>query len=347
MSFKGRLRFVAPLVVLALLLSGATAASAAKKPKAQSGEDLEALIKAARAEGTFTFYASDPEPVARALAEAFKVKYNINYQIVRAPSTQLIQRFATEASSGVFAADFMLAPRAGLFMAGPEGGLAKGWVDDLFKIKLPALTDGTYPKDFLRKQTAVVGVLPWGLAYNTQKVTGKPPKDFSALVDPQYKGKVIIPNPRAAESAIPLWGFLQKKYGKKFFTKLEGYQLSPSGTPAIQSLAAGEGSVEAPTAQPQVTVVTDAGAPVKLVIPDHTTGIEQEIVLTASGKAKHPNAARLFASWLLSKEGNTVYSAVSGSVSVYDTSKLPKQYSPPTDNETLTINEIAALLKIP
>src|SRR5262249_20878490 len=52
------------------------------------------------------------------------------------------------------------------------------------------------------------------------------------------------------------------------------------------------------------------GAPLKFVMPDNTSGFAQ--YLSVSTKAPHPYAARLFADFLLTKEGNQPLAAGDG-----------------------------------
>mgnify|MGYP003348346033 CR=1 FL=1 len=51
----------------------------------------------------------------------------------------------------------------------------------------------------------------------------------------------------------------------------------PSGVPAVQGLAAGEGAITLPTIVPQVEAVKSKGAPVDSIMPAYTTGIEQGV----------------------------------------------------------------------
>ena len=85
------------------------------------------------------------------------------------------------------------------------------------------------------------------------------------------------------------------------------------------------------------------GAPLKLYTLDNTTGIEMQVILTSRAKAKHPNAARLFANYILSPEGNKVFNDDPGGVTVYDTAGLPKGYQPPRAGVFSRRDEIAKL----
>ncbi len=53
-----------------------------------------------------------------------------------------------------------------------------------------------------------------------------------------------------------------------------------------------------------------------------------QVFLTLRPKARHGNAARLLAHFVMTLEGNKLFNADPGSVSVFDTTSLPKDYEP-------------------
>ena len=99
-----------------------------------------------------------------------------------------------------------------------------------------------------------------------------------------------------------------------------------------------------PVIPPVVTGVQERGAPVDTVTPEFTTGTQFYLILTARGKAKHPNAARLLANYIMSPEGNTVFNDEPGIVGVYDTRRLPKQYVQPKPVNKEQVDNMARLL---
>src|SRR5262249_14381409 len=139
---------------------------------------------------------------------------------------------------------------------------------------------------------------------------------------------------------------VRERYGDSFFERLRAQ--SPrrfdAGVPAAQALAAGEGAIQAPVTAPQVKGLQDRGAPLEIVTPPYTTGVEMHLILTNRGKARHPNAGRLLANYLLSPEGSAVLNDDPGSVSVYDTRGLPSEYRSPDPNAVARTEEIRRLL---
>ena len=87
----------------------------------------------------------------------------------------------------------------------------------------------------------------------------------------------------------------------------------------------------------------EKGAPVEISIPTLTTGLEMHAIMPARGKVKHPNAGRLLANYILSEDGNKVFNDDKGTVAIYDTSTIPKRYSPPKPEN---VNRKDALTKL-
>ena len=71
--------------------------------------------------------------------------------------------------------------------------------------------------------------------------------------------------------------------------------------------------------------LVDRGAPLAMNMPGVTTGPEAVIGITKD--ARNPNAARLFAYWLLTPGGQAALNADPGSVSPWDAKKAPAGYT--------------------
>ena len=318
----------------------AQAASGANPPNA-----FAALVALAKAEGEVTLYSSATENVARRVATAFTEKYGVKVQFLRLAGTALLQRYATEAEAGNFAADI-------LFGAGNTGRFAseavqKGWLEAIAQAGLPVVTSGEFPAKYMRQVTALVQIAPWLITFNTDRVKGADvPKDWLDILDPKFRGQILLPDPRASDSYIDFWSLLLDKYGESFFDRMRAQmpRQFTSGVPAVQALGAGEGAFELPAVPAQVQAIQVRGAPLGMVQPPHTTGVEMQVFVTHRAKAKHPNAARLLANYVMSKEGNQVFNDDPGSVSVYDESRLPAQYESPNDNTMARKDQIIKLL---
>jgi iron(III) transport system substrate-binding protein len=329
---------------VACLLFGVTGAASAQNPSVQA--ELDALVKAAKAEGKLTFYWSSNEPVAKRVADAFDAKYAIKAGFVRLTSGPLLQRYSSEADSGNIAADLILTGGTTAVNYAAES-IKKGWAEPIANANLPVIKSGEFPSRFNRGTTAIAQVSPWLISYNTEKLKPQDfPKDWRDLLDPKYKGQILLGDPRGAVTYQEFWTAMLDKYGEPFLAQIgaQSTRRYASGVPAVQALAAGEGTVHFPTIGSQTQAVKSKGAPVDSVMPEYNTGLEFHVMLTARAKSKNPNAARLFVNYVLSKEGNAVMNSDPGSLSVYGGMSLPKQYVAPSPDAEKNTARIAKLL---
>lgn len=292
--------------------------------------DLDALVKAAKAEGEVFLYSSLTENVPQRVGEAFAAKYGIKLNFIRLVSTTLKQRYAAEAEAGNIGADTAwVSSGSGALV---EVAAPKMWIESISG--LPVVKSGEFPAKFITNggYTALVQSAPLGIAYNSEKLKGSNiPKEFQELLAPRFKGQILLPDPRSSETYNGFWSLVLEKYGEAFFAQLRAQNPRPyvSGVPATQALGAGEGMVAIPAVSAQVLGPKSKGVPIDLVVPSLTTGVETEVILTAVGKSKHPNAARLLANYVMSAEGNKILNADPGNSSMYDPGGLPKQYQSP------------------
>ena len=342
--------FPAPLATLAfvasLVLTATTASGQSAKAVANPGHaDLDALTKSAKAEASLTFYSGATENVAKRIADAFSAKYGIKTQFVRLSGNTIIQRYSSEAAAGNIAADVVFnASRPQPFA---EEGIAKGWVEAIKDAGLPVLKNGEFPARFMTGPTALIQIAPWSITYNTEKVTAADaPKDWRDLLNPKWKGQIAISDPRSSNAYLDLYAVLIDRYGESFFAQLRAQapRWYVGGPPQVQALAAGEGMVGLPVIVAQVQSVKDKGAPLAVITPDLTSGVEMHVMLTARAKAKSPAAARLMANYVMSPEGNKVFNDDPGGMTIYDTSKLPKEYQPASVKNEARKDQIIKLL---
>lgn len=306
--------------------------------------ELDALIKAAKAEGEVSFYSGATENVAKRTGDAFQAKYGIKYSFIRLAGVSTERRFAGEAETGTFAIDFYMVSTAVPFAL---EAIKKGWVEPISEAGIPAIRSGEFPARFVTGPTVVAQVAPWGITYNTERVRGADiPKDWTDLLNPKFKGQVLLPEPRSSNAYITQWSAIQEKYGDDFFAKLRAMSPRhyPSGVPSTNALGAGEGMVQAPAVAAQISATAEKGAPIAHVIPAYTSGVEMHLVLVNRTKAKHPAAARLLVNFILTQEGSKVFNSEPGSLSVFDTANLPKNYVSPKLDALKRTEEVSKML---
>jgi iron(III) transport system substrate-binding protein len=256
----------------------------------------QALAEKAKAEGKVAFYANmtSVEPVM----EAFEKKYGIKAEYTRLSTSKFIATILTEHAAGKLTADVLQAPIPVLELLMKKGVLAS-YVS-------PA--SAGYPK-WANKDGMIqsFGIEYVALIYNKDLV--KPadlPKTYQELTDPKWKGKIVMADPASHPTTISwLVGLKENviKSDAEWRAFLKGLAAnSPmfvaSFGPTPAPIETGEKLIG--ISMPKY-IVTKAPAPLDWArVSQPMMGTPRGIGIAA--KAPHPNAARLFVDYWLSKE---------------------------------------------
>jgi ABC-type Fe3+ transport system substrate-binding protein len=136
---------------------------------------------------------------------------------------------------------------------------------------------------------------------NTSQITeAQAPRDAIDFLAPALKGKLVMVYPNDDDALLFLFDHYIQKYGWDFVTKLIAQQpLWMKGTvPASQVVASGQKAASLGIAGP----LAPTSGTLKMFLPrsDEFLAWPQEAAIFKA--ARHPAAARLYMSWLLSKE---------------------------------------------
>jgi iron(III) transport system substrate-binding protein len=214
--------------------------------------------------------------------------------MVRAPGGQLITRVRTEAAAGKLIADVVDHSDRALMLP----------LEDLFQDYAPPNAADYNPDALISPKFWPRATIAWAIAYNTELVKN-PPTTWMDLTKPEYDkmtGQVF------AQSGGTTWTrimFERQVLGEDYWAKQAATHpiLYPSGAPMSDSLVRGEVAM-GPLIYNAVYPKQKDGAPIKIVFPPEGVPVNPY----ASGipkTATHPNAARLFLNWCMSKEGQT------------------------------------------
>jgi iron(III) transport system substrate-binding protein len=144
---------------------------------------------------------------------------------------------------------------------------------------------------------------PYVVAYNTKLVARQMvPKRYEDLLDPKWKGRMMIEGTKADWFA----GILQimgQERGLKYMRDLAKQQPSPREGHELlaQLVAAGEGLMDVNIPIASVERMKERGAPIDWTAVGTAPAIMVGIGL--SSQAAHPNAAKVFVDFVLSREG--------------------------------------------
>lgn len=339
------------VVITLAAMTLAVSLAACGRPSTQftMPSSTDELVKEARAEGTFTMYSSLDASVNKQLLDEFSKKYGIKGNSIFLTVAQSQVRFGSEAGSGKPGADLMLG--AGFEASFLDDAAKKTWLQPVADWKLPG-DAAQFPAQSLKQTYASLDATPMVAVYNPKSLSGAVPASWTDLADPRFKGKLILANPRGSQVYVQEWARLMEAYGPDFLRKVAAngpIAWVPNMNAAVQAVAAGQGVVGMPVVGSEVASLKAKGADVEsLPLPD-TTGTEMKLVLTTPGMSAHPASARLFADWLMSKDGSKSLADADHGVSSYDESTgLPPGYeSPVMDNIDALTKQVSDLLNAP
>jgi len=288
------------LGVAALLLLSAPAFAEAPAPTPVTPE----LVAAAAKEGKVVFYTSIELRLAERIGQAFEAKYpGIAVQVERSGAERIFQRVAQEEGSKVHAADVLESSDIGHALAWKRQGLLALFVPaDVAKWPASARdADGFFAAD--RATLSVLG-------YNTRLIKPEDaPKSFADLLDAKWKGKIVKAHPGYSGTIMTATFEQVKALGWGYFEKLGQQRVMQvqSATEPPKKLALGERPVMADGSEYVMFELIAAGNPVAVVYPSEGTPL---IIGTAAimKDAPHPNAARLFISFMFSREAQQMMS---------------------------------------
>jgi iron(III) transport system substrate-binding protein len=256
----------------------------------------DALLTKAGTEGKVAFYANITavEPIMK----AFTADTAVKAEYTRISTAKFVATAITEFEAGKFMADVVQAPLPVLELLKEKGMLAA--------YRSPAAAG--YP-EWTRKDDRIqlFGIEYVGLIYNKELVKkADVPKRYEDLTDPKWKNKIVMANPANHATTISwLIGLKENvfksddewmKFVKGLAANKPMFVASFGPTPA--PLESGEKLIG--ISMPKY-IITKAPAPLDWArLQQPLMGTPRAIAVTA--KAPHPNAARAFVDYWLSKK---------------------------------------------
>jgi len=272
---------------------------------AEAGPTLDSLYAAAKEEGSLTWYCHDPEVICNAVADGFEAEYpGVSVDVVRLASSEMAARFIAEKESNAPTADFLQGSSVVFFKQGLEDGLLTNYTE----AGIPGFDQ--FPKEWVNPDGFPVALTAWVIAYNTDLVEkADVPASYEGLADPRWAGgKILMPDPTVS-SAYPsgLATVAERFGGDKWLQALadqDPVYVTAGMIPASASLAAGEAELQGIANVPALVDLQSKGAPVDYVIPKQVTG--SYYIWGLNAEAAHPNAARLFAAYIITEDANKI-----------------------------------------
>ena len=282
--------------------------------------DWKRVQEAAKHEGKVIVSIPASAELRKGIEENFVKRYGLGIELVPSRAAAVVRKILDESKAGIHSFD--------LHLGGSESivtGLLAEEVLERFEpwVVLPTVNDPKnwwgghvwvdnakrYAYSFVADQTQNI----W---YDTSSVKPEEIRSYDNLLDLKWKGRIGFLDPRTPGSGASMWSFLWQLKGEEYLKKLVGQQLVLGRDQRLlaENLAKGKVSLTIGLSFYSFVSFIKAGLPVR-ALPNPKEGT---YVSSSSGNvvvlksAPHPNGAKLFVNWLLSKEGQEVFSKALG-----------------------------------
>lgn len=291
-----------------------SAPSPAITGKAPQEDAWEKAVNQARKEGTVVVFTPLGGEITTTLGQAFKEKYGLVVDFSSGRGAEMTQRIITQRKAGLYLVD--------IYMGGATSGVntlkPAGVFDPLEQALI--LPEVVNPRNWLNGELPFVDkdriIFPYisyaepALVINTNMVKPEDIKSHRDLLDPRWKGKILMGDPTNPGTPATWFVVVSKSLGLDYMRELikQDPMITRDVRLMLEWIAVGKYPVGIAASIHTVATFTRAGAPVKHLAIDgtYTTGGPYHIALV--NQAPHPNAARVFLNWFLGREAQTLFS---------------------------------------
>ena len=256
------------------------------------------LIDAAAKEATVVWHTSIDLEVCKTMIAGFNARHpGIAVQLERSGAERILQRINQEYGSNIFAADVVETSDSGTFHS---------WSSTEWMAQFVPPDVASWPAEerdpagrFASLRASMAGI-----AFNTRQVKPEDaPASFADLLQPRWRMRLVKSHPSYSGGALTATHAMVRALGWDYFEKLQKQRVMQvqSATEPPKKVSLGERSVQVDGAEYVSLNLQDAGEPIQMVYAAEGTPIYSGSCCVMQ-KAPHPNAARLFVSYLFSAD---------------------------------------------
>ena len=297
------------LLIGALFFAGAVHA-------AEAPDEWKRVIEAAKKEGRVVAGGPPTAVLRKQFKETFENRFGIELELQSAQGAQNAQRAMSEFKAGVKYFDVlhggsgtieplkyenMLAPFMDFVILPDVKDPKQWWGGHMWE-------DNVKTNRFIYSFSADFSAPPF---YNTTLIKPDEITSFDDFLQPKWKGKIGMFEPRIPSAGQGLWGYLMRAKGKEFLQRLAEQNLfiHRDGQQIAVGLAKGNLAVALGLAQRFVDPYIKGGLPIKPLtsIKERLGGSNGFGAVAIMANAPHPNATKVYINWLLGKEGQELY----------------------------------------
>lgn len=328
-----------PLVLALALLAGCapgnkapavapeSASSASKEISPSSAEGWQVkwdnLLKEAKKEGILSMYSTGGGEIRDAIIKPIQEKLGLKLEFITGKGAEVSQRLISERRSGIYLADVYIGGSTTILTQLKPAGMLDPMEKDIF---LPEALDpkawyggGLKWKDKDRSAISFITFAVPPLTINTTLVKPDEIKSYKDLLNPKWKGKIILNDPTVAGVGLRFFliagGIIMGHDYMRELVKQEPLILRDQRQ-QVEWVAQGKYAIVVTTKPEIVADFVKAGAPLAHITPSEgmwTSAGSGNLALI--NRAPHPRAAQAFINWVLTRDAQILFSKAYGAPS--------------------------------
>lgn len=283
--------------------------------KATWQQEWEKSLAIAKKESTLVIYTSIGGDARVALIKAFKEDFGIDVEWTVARAEAITQKLLTERRNGLNLADIYMGGSTTISNTVKPAGILEPVEPALIlpEVLDPKIwPDGKIPFfDRERKGLAMARVATPQLSLNTSLVKENEIKSLKDLLEPRWKGKILMNDPTATGAGLKWFAVTVEKLGPDYMRQLVKQEplILRDERQQVEWLALGKYAVLLAPKSDSIAEFVKAGAPITRSTPLEGGHIGAGAAyLTRLSNPAHPNLQKVFINWMLTKKPQTLLS---------------------------------------
>ncbi len=246
-------------------------------------------VAKAKAEGKVIWYTSTPIEQGQKIADAFQKETGIKVEMFRSGGSSILRRFQQEMDAGRVAVDVLTHSEPAAANALGKKGL------------------------FLPFKPANFDKVPDAAKDPKKVAAADEPKTWDDLLDPKYKGKLVMTDPSFTSLQVSVVGTMAKTRGWPFYEKLRGsdVMIVQGNQQVSDMLKRGERLIAVGALDSYAADLKKEGHPIKTLYPSDGVFVIPSPTSVVKG-SPNPNAAKLFAQFMIGDTAQKIFPADGG-----------------------------------
>jgi len=280
--------------------------------------DWDKTVAAAKKEGKVVVFGPPGAKARQALADSFQKKYGIEVEYSGIFGREMGQKITSERNAGVYTVDVHLGGTTTIMTVFEKGGMLEP-LEPMFI--LPEVKDpknwvlGHVWTDSATKTVYLAAIqLNASIALYTKEVKPEELKSFTDFLNPKWNKKLAFFDPRSPGPGLATWAHLGRTLGEDYLRRLAAQELTvfTYSRDMAEAIVRGRFLAGLGVLGEDVAPFAKEGLPITLLKAGHmkegsyaSPGPSAVVIFK---NAPHPNAAKIYLNWYLSKEGQVLFS---------------------------------------